>query len=67
MSVQQPNDHDLRVWVSAELYLSIKHLSGRDDRNVSQWCRIALREAVNREYRRLAPMDDGRAGEGRDG
>jgi hypothetical protein len=66
-SDSEPNDHDLRIWVSGELFLSIRHLAEREDRNLSQWCRRALRAAVNAELRKSSREIVGEAGEGRDG
>jgi predicted DNA-binding protein len=42
----QACDHDLRVWIPAELYTALKRLAREDDRPLSEYVRRLIRAHV---------------------
>lgn len=62
-----PYDHDLRIWVSAEMYLALKHCAEKDDRSLSEYTRRVLREHLRQVSAQCREEASPEAGSDRDG
>jgi hypothetical protein len=64
MSNKNNVDHEIKVLVTSDTYLAVKHVADADERPMSSW----VRHLIKTELRKLSAIaaDEDRTGSGRD-